>query len=194
MDSPSIQNGRPRRYTLCPVPGFANTSAAYAVAALDELLERLLDLISGLPPETLELVPEGGTNSIAMLTVHMAWAEATWISRVTQTDIPSDLRSRLLPGSKSSAGELPPYSSTSSQLIELCRRVRQEITYPRLRSLHSIDTEVPDPQRPMTVRGVLMHLIWHWTYHSGQVGLLRRLSGARYQWTFGQELGAPRST
>ena len=42
----------------------------------------------------------------------------------------------------------------------------------------------------MTVRGVLMHLVWHWTYHSGQVGLLRRLWGhARYKWTFDQNIG-----
>jgi uncharacterized damage-inducible protein DinB len=45
----------------------------------------------------------------------------------------------------------------------------------------------------MTVRGVLMHLVWHWTYHSGQVGLLRRLWGqGRYKWTFDRRVGDPR--
>jgi uncharacterized damage-inducible protein DinB len=71
----------------------------------------------------------------------------------------------------------------------MCRRARQEVTAPALAVLDDVDRVVPDPKRPMTVRGVLMHLIWHWTYHSGQVGLLRRQWGARYQWMFDNTVG-----
>jgi uncharacterized damage-inducible protein DinB len=80
----------------------------------------------------------------------------------------------------------------ATPLIALCQRVSAEVTMPALSTLQDIDAEVPDARRPMTVRGVLMHLIWHWTYHSGQVGLLRRLWGeSRYRWTFDQRVGAP---
>jgi uncharacterized damage-inducible protein DinB len=176
--------GRPRRYDLEPVSDFANRFAGYAVAALDELTERLFDLIADLPQEALDYVPEGATNSIAMLVVHMAWAEAGWIARVTHAPVPADLEQRLQPGRQGASGELPPFSADGGALIALCQRVRREVTVPALVALADVDAEVPDPQRPMTVRGVLMHLIWHWTYHSGQVGLLRRLWGARYRWTF----------
>lgn len=193
MSTSDARLGRPRRYDLQPRPECVSPEVGYAIAALDELSERLFDLIADLPQETLDFVPPGTTNSIAMLTVHMAWAEAGWISRVTGTRLPSELEQLLAPGAQDASGELPPFSMGVERLIELCRRVRQEVTLPVLSSLHDVDAEVRDQRRPMTVRGVLTHLIWHWTYHSGQVGLLRRLWGARYRWTFDATLGAPRA-
>lgn len=187
--------GRPRRYDLRAVPGFVNHEAGYAVAALDELSARLDDLIGDLEPDALDFVPPGAGNSIAMLVVHLAWAEASWIARVTQMSIDPDLEARLLPGRQGTSGELLPSSSTAAvtlnglELQALCRRVRREVTVPALTTLDDIDRVVPDAQRPMTIRGVLMHLIWHWTYHSGQVGLLRRQWGARYQWRFDDKVG-----
>ena len=182
--------GRPRRYDLRALSGFANRDAGYAAAALEELSARLDDLIGDLDRDALEFVPEGTTNSSAMLVVHMAWAEASWIARVTQASIDPDLEARLQPGKQGAAGDLPVSSYGVSELTALCRRVRQEVTIPALATLDDVDGVVPDARRPMTVRGVLMHLIWHWTYHSGQVGLLRRQWGARYQWTFDDKVGA----
>ena len=181
--------GRPRRYDLRAVSGFSNHDAGYAVAALDELSARLCDMIGDLDQDALDFVPQGTTNSIAMLVVHMAWAEAGWIARVTQAPIDPDLAARLQPGGQGASGELPSSSYGVSELQALCRRVRQKVSIPALAVLDDIDRVVPDARRPMTVRGVLMHLIWHWTYHSGQVGLLRRLWGARYQWTFDNKVG-----
>lgn len=193
MASTEARQGRPRRYDIRPVTGFAHEGAAYAVAMLDELSERLLDLIADLPLDALDYVPEGTTNSIAMLVVHMAWAEAWWVGRATRRDMPADLEQALLPGRQGPSGDLPRSWADGDLLVEWCRRVRNEITKPALASVQDIDLEAGDGGRPMTVRGVLMHLVWHWTYHSGQVGLLRRLWGERrYQWTFGQRLGDPR--
>ena len=67
---------RPRRYDIQPPPGFDTPGAALAAAALDELRERLYDMIADLPQEAMDFLPEGAGNTIAMLTVHMAWAEA----------------------------------------------------------------------------------------------------------------------
>ena len=193
MSAPDARPSRPRRYDIRARPECASPEIGYAIAALDELSERLFDLIADLPQEALDFVPPGTTNSIAMLTVHMAWAEAGWISRVTGTRLPSELEQLLAPGAQDASGELPPFSMGVERLIDLCRCARQEVTLPALSSLHDIDAEARDQRRPMTVRGVLMHLIWHWTYHSGQVGLLRRLWGARYKWTFAPTVGAPRA-
>ena len=184
--------GRPRRYDISPVIGFANPSAAYAAAMLDELLERLLDLIVDLGQPALEYVPPGATNSIAMLVIHMAWAEASWISTATGIEIPADLEQRLEPGKQAPSGDLPPVSTSLDRLTSLCYDVRQQVTRPALAAVSDIDRQVPDQDRTMTMRGVLMHLVWHWTYHSGQVGLLRRLWGEmRYKWTFDDPLGDP---
>jgi uncharacterized damage-inducible protein DinB len=184
--------GRPRRYDISPVIGFANPGAAYAAAMLDELLERLLDLIADLAEPTLEYVPPGATNSIAMLVIHMAWAEASWIATATGIEIPADLAQRLQPGKQGPSGDLASASATVDRLTSLCYDVRQQVTRPALAAVSDIDRQVPDQDRTMTVRGVLMHLVWHWTYHSGQVGLLRRLWGeTRYKWTFDTPMGIP---
>lgn len=192
MNTSPSRPGRPRRYDIHPIMGFADPDAAYATAILDELLERLSDLIADLPQEALDFVPEGTTNSIAMLVLHMAWAEASWIVRATGVDMPPGLEACLLPGRQDASGSLPPSSAAVDELIAYCRAVRQEVLKPALAPLEDIDLEVGDERQPMTVRGVLMHLVWHWTYHSGQVGLLRRLWGAaRYRWTFERHLGGP---
>jgi len=182
---------RPRRYDIGPLPGFGNPGAALAAAALDELRERLYDMIVDLPQEAMDFCPEGATNTIAMLTVHMAWAEASWVANITGVPVPDELEPHLLPGKQGPSGDLSPSSLSAAKGIDLCRRVRDEITLPRLSILTDMDREIPDRQRPMTARGVLMHLIWHWTYHSGQVGVLRRLLGSRYKWTFDRRVGAP---
>ena len=190
--SPSLNRpSRPRRYDLQPLPGFDHPDAAFAAAALDELRERLYDMITDLPQEAMDFVPEGATNTIAMLTVHMAWAEAIWIAKITGIPIPGELEPRLMPGKQAPSGDLAPFSDSAAELIALCQQVRDAITLPRLSQVNDIDVEIPDRQRPMTARGVLMHLVWHWTYHAGQVGVLRRLWGSRYKWTFDRTVGAP---
>jgi uncharacterized damage-inducible protein DinB len=161
---------------------------------LDELRRRLYDLIADLPQEQLDFVPPGTTNSIAMLVLHMTWGEAGWVERITGRAIPEQMAARLAPGAQDATGDLPPSTASADELIALSQQVWDSYTVPALRSVADVDVEAGSAQRPMTVRGVLMHLIWHWTYHSGQVGLLRRLwGGSRYQWTFDRRIGSPRA-
>ena len=181
--------GRARRYDLQPVEGSADPFAGYATAAIDELCERLYDLIGDLPQQALDFVPDGATNSIAMLTLHMVWGEASWVARISGTPMPLSFRQALSLGQQGPSGDLPPSSHSAAELVELCRTVRDTYTRPAVGRLENVDALVQDGGRPVTAKGVLMHLIWHWTYHSGQVGLLRRLWGTRYQWTFDHQIG-----
>jgi uncharacterized damage-inducible protein DinB len=187
MDVPTPKAGRPRNYDLHPVMGFADQTVAYIVAALDELSERLFDLISDLPQDALDYVPKETTNSIAMLVVHLAWAEAGWVSRATGYPVPDDLEECLLPGQQDASGDLPVSSASTEELVAYCRAVRDRVTRPALASVGDIDAQLKTAGQLKSLRQVLIHVVWHWTYHSGQVGLLRRLwGGTRYRWTFGQ--------
>jgi uncharacterized damage-inducible protein DinB len=131
----------------------------------------LFELIDDLPLDALDAPLASGEHTIAQLVRHIADAEAGWIARVTQTLVPDDLAVALEATGLDAAG-----------LVSLCRRVRDEVTTPRLQSLDNIDTEVESGGRMISVRGVLMHLVWHWTYHTGQIGLLRGLTAHRYAW------------
>jgi uncharacterized damage-inducible protein DinB len=188
--------GRPRRYDLRAEEDAADVTVGYALAALEEALARVEDQIADLPPEALTWTPAKSALSIGALVVHMAWAEAGWVARLTGVAVPAELDAQLQPAGRAvPAGEAPPSAAyTAEGLTALCRRVRAEVTRPALSALPDAGARVAPGEgsgaaRPLTPQGVLMHLIWHWTYHSGQVGLLRELWGADYTWTFGSLMG-----
>ena len=54
MNASLNRPSRPRRYDLTPIPAIPHPEAAYAVAALDELRERLCDIIADLPQEAVD--------------------------------------------------------------------------------------------------------------------------------------------
>ena len=176
--------GRGRKYDFSPVSGIPNRDIAYAVAILDELSERVFDQISDLPEEALEFVPEGSYLPIGKLVLHMAAAEAGWVSRISGKAMPLDLDNELKGFGRE--GLVNPFTATknASKLIELCKRVREEVTKPRLSGFSDIDAPFENERGPSTVRQGLMHLTWHWIYHSGHIGLTRLLWGSDYDWTF----------
>ena len=179
MSTPEKKTGRPRRYSFPPAEGFAHPHAGRAVAAMDELSERLFDLIADLPAEVLDFRASERLDSIAILTVHRAEAEAGWIARATGQPVPEAIRKAIDAGK----GRNPsPYGA--DQLIDLCRLVRREVTVPLLGPIADVDAEIADGDRTVSPRGALMHLLWHGSYHMGQVGYLRYAAGLDYQWTF----------
>ena len=93
--------GRSRRYNLKPISGFANTELAQGAALLQELAERVYDQIIDLPGEALDHTVQDTTLSISMLVLHMAWAEANWVRRITGADIPDPLYKEIEKGSLS---------------------------------------------------------------------------------------------
>ena len=145
-----------------------------------------LHLALGMHPVYLQ---QHGPEDIAALAIHLAWAEKNWIRTITGCAVPADLDVQLEPGNLLPEGEPVVTSATAAALVVLCRRVRDEVTYPALVSMADIDVVTKSQPRSFTPRGVLMHLIWHWTYHSAHIGLIRELWGSDYRWTFGS-LGA----
>jgi uncharacterized damage-inducible protein DinB len=186
------KQGRPREYTLIPHPDIPNQNLAIVAAVLNELRERVIDQVIDLPQDALSFCPTGTDLSIGALVVHLVWAEAGWINSITGCEVPQTLHDDINAiGQALPAGETPPpVGMKSVELVELCHRIGDEVTVPALKVYQgSIDTVIIQDTRRMTPRGVLMHLIWHWTYHSAHIGLLREQWGSDYRWTFGS-LGA----
>ena len=94
-------------------------------------------------------------HSIGQLLDHMIRAEISWVSRMANA-------------------EPPPPGSTCDEIADFTRSVCAGLT---LASEISIG--------PFASAGQLLrHLHWHWTYHSAQIGLLRKALGHEYEWTF----------
>jgi uncharacterized damage-inducible protein DinB len=177
------KSGRPRRYGLPPLPGFRDPELARRAAWLRELAERVYDQIVDLPPEALDFSPQDSRLSIGRLTAHMAWAEATWVSRVTREPLPQDLQGSLDVGALTAFDRPPAPAGTAAELIAFCRRVQESYTGPALSRVADGGAPMQAGDRTVNARGVLSQLEWHWTYHSGQIGLLRLLWGSDYTWT-----------
>lgn len=174
------REGRPRAYDL-PLPdGFASADIAAMYAMIEELSERAFDLAVDLTPDELAAKPGGSLNSIHMLISHMIWADVKRYAEATGEAIP-DWAETALP-----AEPFGTIGQTAAQLVEFGRRARDEFVKPALAKVADADAPIdgfPGMQRA-TVRGLMVHLTWHWNYHGGQVGLLRRMVGRPYRWTF----------
>jgi uncharacterized damage-inducible protein DinB len=183
------KQGRERRYDLAPLEGFGSKDVGFAAAILDELRERVYDQVVDLPAEAMNFYTGATRLSIGRLMLHLAWAEASWMRRLSRRELPEDLNHRLGAGSLQLFGEEPTRVGEPSELIAVCRRVRDEATLPYLKGVQNIDEVRMDDGT--TIRGVLMHLTWHWIYHSGHIGLVRLEWGSDYTWTIRRPLRLP---
>ena len=101
------------------------------------------------------LVLENAGHSIQELYKHMIKAEVNWISKL------GPQQTAVIPGN---IERLEMFTRTA------CSR----------RDLHEVITLGSF----VTLGDMLRHLQWHWTYHAGQIGLLRRAQDHNYKWTF----------
>ncbi len=183
------KKGRERRYDVAALDGFRDQAVAGLAAALDELRERVYDQVLHLPQEALDYVAPSTRLCAGRLLLHLGWAEMSWIRRLSGKDGPRDLRETLSAGELESFAKDPPRTGPAASLVALCRRVREEVTVPWLRTVADADAKAVEDGS--STRGVLTHLCWHWIYHSGHIGLLSFEAGYDYEWTMRKPL-APR--
>ena len=156
------KKGRGRVYSVSVPQGFASREVAFAAAYMDELRERVFDQIVDLPQDALDFVSGETRLSIGRLGLHLAWAEAGWVSRLSGGAPPEEIKNQVDPGALGLFGEAPPETGGASEIIAICRQVRDEVTLPYLRGVDDFDqTRLDDGS---TIRGVIMHLQWHWVF------------------------------
>ena len=129
------KQGRGRQYRLKIDEGCANRDAAFILAAFDELSERVIDQVEDLEPDEMDRRPEGVYFSVGKLMVHLIKGEAGRLSRLGGMELPGDLESALAHGDIMDGKELPENLRKAEVLVGLCRRVREEITRPVLKSV-----------------------------------------------------------
>ena len=175
---------RGREYAFNRPDGFKSSEVATAAAMLVEAAERICDVLSYADSEKLHFIPTGSYLSVARLVKHIAWAEMGWVGRLCGVSPPKDLVDLI---GDPSAGRLQDMSEGEETAEELCaaiRRLQSSFSLPALAGLDDIDSPFKADKGPNTTRQVLSHLIWHWIYHSGQVGITLLQAGHDYQWDF----------
>ena len=187
MGSIVTKNGRPRNYAVEATVGADDPERAGYLYYLDELRERAADQFRDLPAEVLNHVFDGTTISVGRLALHLCWAELSWMERVAAgritVPLAPELREEIFLGSLDRFDQAPPRIERAARIVELYSRTWSEVTMPVCAAVKDLDERIDHPSLS-SVRKVLQHLLWHWTYHSGQIGILTLQLGYDYTWRF----------
>ena len=173
---------RPRCYSFDPSANFASEHIGWLVAGLAETTERHFDMVRQLGPEMLDARLGQAPSSVLQVTAHLGWADAYWFGAWRGEAIP-------VPDALDRDRHEPPSPISLDEVIAACRDAR-DLGLEALRE--ATDPHQARPWRgegKLTAHGVLMHLIWHWTYHSGQCGEIALSQGYSHPWTFEQHVG-----
>jgi uncharacterized damage-inducible protein DinB len=150
--------------------------------ALGELHERVYDQIRDLPDDALAFVAPKSQMTIGWLVVHLISGEAEWVARLTGSALPGSLASAPPIRAIRPYGETQPGFGSAKDLIELGTHAFETWTRPEAGRLDSREAASAGPLA--TVGDVLSHLVWHWSFHSGHIGLVRLQWGSEYEWRF----------
>lgn len=183
------KTGRQRHYDISPFDGYADRDVAFMAAFLSELRARAIDQFEDLPTDALDFVHPKVGFTIGQLAIHVSWGEVRRLSTFLEAPIEPDVEATLSQGALSTLGTSLPPSRSADELADIVKK-GAAIVDDLLRSAVVNPDEARDSDGS-TLRGVLMHLQWHWSFHSGHIGLIRLLWGSDYTWTMHPPL-APR--
>ena len=143
---------------------------------LNDLRNQVKTLLDGLPKEALDWRPLDGqgelaTNSLAVMTIHLAGSEAFWMKEIIGGQ--SIHRDR--------DAEFVVKGLGFSALIAKMETGAKD-TQPILSSLKTAQLEETRKfrDRIVTVRWAILHVIEHWAMHVGHMQLTRQLWLAKY--------------
>ena len=182
------KKGRPRRYDFVGAEGYSDAFAAYAVPVLDELLQRVVDQVDDLPSQAFAFTSAGSWFCLGWLPLHLAVSEYRQMQRLAAAlglpvpELDRAVLSRIEYGGLETSGAVPAEILQAPLLIDAMRRVRNHVTVPLARAISDSSRPIENAEKLSTPQNVLMHLIWHWTYHSGHIGLMRLEWGSDYEW------------
>jgi len=151
------------------------------LSRLDDLHGQVADLVAGLPAEALNWRPIEGrddhvTNSLAVLTAHLAGAEHFWIAEV--------IGGR--PATRDRDAEFAVVAATPAELLQILEKVSHE-TRDVLSALSESDLSGTRQakDRMVSVRWGILHVIDHTSLHLGHMQMTYQL------WTGGKAVHSP---
>ena len=151
------------------------------LSRLDDLHGQVADLVAGLPAEALNWRPIEGkddhiTNSLAVLTAHIAGAEHFWIAEV--------IGGR--PATRDRDAEFVTVAATPAELLQILQKVSRE-TREVLSALSESDLSGTRQakDRMVSVRWGILHVIDHTSLHLGHMQMTYQL------WTGGKAVHSP---
>ena len=185
--------GRPRRFPWSCNRTFADREVEQLTALMGELVERTVDQVHDLPSDALLFRPNHVWFSIAGLALHMSASEYRQVRHLLPLNrrngekdgpqLESQLVEDLDHGDIRSDMTVPERLADGQLLAGIMRSVHRDFTIHVCSGVRDADARLGKECLFSTPRDLLAHMNWHWSYHSGQIGLLRLMWGDNYVWT-----------
>lgn len=178
----TTKQGRPRRFQLNRAGDPLGAELSFALGMLEELVLRVADQIDHLPPEALNYTGPNSTLSVGRLVLHLAGADLTMLSAAAGLVPDPAWVARLDEGKLAGFADPPLDLSRAPTVLREYLEFRRAHLLVACRVPGFLDRAVDHPYC-QTARALLGHLVWHWSYHSGQIGLTAMEAGYDYVWT-----------
>lgn len=177
----TTKQGRPRRFAF-GTDDTIGTELSFTLDFLDELAVRVDDQISHLPAEALNFLGPHSTLSIGRLVLHLVGADLKMLSTMVGETPTPPYQAKL------DRGLITDFSSPPGDLSFAWGVLKEHIAFRRPHLLDRCRKEgflerSVEHVACRTNRELLAHTVWHWSYHSGQIGLVALEAGYDYVWT-----------
>jgi len=175
------KQGRPRRFDFGSPAEAVGPELSFLLGFLDELAVRTEDQVNHLPPAALNFVGPNSTLSIGRLVLHLVQVDLKMLfTLVPGAPVPS-YQGQLDKGLLSDFSTLPGDLAFAPDVLQEHVGFRQKHLLDACKIPGLLEKPVDHPAC-RTVREFLAHLVWHWSYHSGQIGLVAMEAGFDYVW------------
>jgi len=175
------KQGRPRRFDFGAAGDPAGLELSFQLGFLDELAVRTEDQVNHLPPAALNFLGPNSTLSIGRLVLHLVQVDLKMLGTLVPGAPTPSYQGRLDKGLLSDFTTLPGDLAFAPEILKEHLAYRRTHLLDACREPGLLDRPVDHPAC-RTVREFLAHLIWHWSYHSGQIGLIAMEAGFDYVW------------
>ena len=177
----TTKQGRPRRFDF-GVPGDASgQELSFLLGFLDELVVRVEDQVVHLPASALNFTGPNSTLSIGRLILHLISADLTMLGKAVPGVAEPEYQARLGKVSAQDFASEPGDLWFAPEILTAHAAFRRTHFLAQCRGTDFLDRTV-DHIACRTNRELLAHVAWHWSYHSGQIGLIAMEAGFDYVW------------
>lgn len=176
------KNGRKRNYTFARQNAAPDPEVAVQLDYIHELALRVADQVEHLPKEAFNYVAVNTQLSVGRLVLHLIGNDLKMMAMLSGSKLDTDFMTRI------SAGNLDNFSVPPGDIFFAKDIIKEHVLTRRAESdrvvqaVKSLDQPIDTHPKLKVARELIFHMGWHWTYHSGHIGLLAQEAGYDYTW------------
>ena len=177
------KSGRPRVYKFAKQSSAPDPEIAFHLDYIQELAQRVADQVEHLPHAAINYVAVNTQLSVGRLVLHLVSNDFKMMAMLSGSKLDPDFVARTTAGNLDNFSVPPGDTAFSKDIIKNHIENRKPESIKVRDNIKNMDQAIDTHPKLKTVRELILHMEWHWTYHSGHIGLLAQEAGYDYTWT-----------